>query len=164
MAHRAPTATAPALHAEAEPIAFLLGTWRGEGRGEYPTIQPFAYREEVRFWHVGKPFLAYSQRTWAADDDRPLHGEMGYWRLQSGGRIEVVLAHPTGIVEIQEGTLAGTTIDVASTTVARTSTAKEVGRLERTVRVEGDVMRYELRLAAVGVPLTHHLSATLHRI
>jgi hypothetical protein len=65
------------LHADALTIAFLSGTWRGEGKGEYPTIQPFAYGEEVRLWHVGKPFLAFTQRTWSLDDERPLHAEMG---------------------------------------------------------------------------------------
>src|SRR5262245_60428164 len=119
----------PPLPAVLEPIAFLLGTWRGEGTGEYPTIERFRYVEEVRFWHVGKPFLAYTQRTWALDDGRPLHGEMGYWRPQPDGRIEVVLAHPTGVVEVQEGTITGTRIALASAQVARTSTAKEVTAL-----------------------------------
>ncbi len=153
----------PPLHPDVEAIAFLLGTWAGEGKGEYPTIESFAYREEVRFWHVGKPFLAYSQRTWALDDGRPLHGELGYWRPKPEGRIEIVLAHPTGITEIQEGTVDGTAIDVASTRLGLTSTAKEVTRLERTFRIEGEVMTYDLRMAAVGQPLSHHLSANLRR-
>jgi hypothetical protein len=153
----------PSLHPEAEPIAFLLGLWKGSGQGEYPTIESFEFGEEIRFWHVGKPFLAYSQRTWALLDGRPLHSEMGYWRAKPEGRLEIVLAHPTGIVEIQEGTVQSGRIEVASTTVALTSTAKEVTRLERTFDIEGDSMTYELRMAAVGVPLTHHLSASLHR-
>jgi hypothetical protein len=153
----------PQLHPDAEPIAFLLGTWRGEGKGEYPTIQPFRYREEVRFWHVGKPFLAYTQRTWDLDTGEPRHSEMGYWRPKPAGRIEIVLAHPTGIVEIQEGTLSGGRIDVESSLVGLASTAKEVTGLERTFTAEGDRLTYEVRMAAVGVPLTHHLDAELRR-
>lgn len=153
----------PPLHPECEPISFLLGTWKGQGKGEYPTIESFAYGEEVRFWHVGKPFLAYSQRTWALDDGRPLHGELGYWRPIGPGRLEIVLAHPTGVVEIQEGTIEGGRIDVASTTVALSSTAKEVKRLARRFNVDGDAMSYQVEMAAVGHPLTHHLSAELRR-
>src|SRR5439155_4703467 len=135
----------------------------GEGKGEYPTIEPFGYGEEVRFWHVGKPFLAYTQRSWALDDDRPLHGEMGYWRPKPEGRIELVLAHTTGVTEIAEGTVADQLIRVASTSVERTSTAKEVTALERTFELRGDTLWYELRMAAVGQGMGRHLEAYLRR-
>lgn len=151
------------MHPDVAPIAFLLGTWVGEGAGEYPTIEPFAYGEEVRFSETGKPFLAYSQRTWSLDDGRPLHAECGYWRPQPGGRLEVVLAHPTGITEILEGALAGRRIELASTVVGRTSTAKEVRALRRVFEVDGDTLTYRVAMAAVGIPMTHHLAATLVR-
>ena len=153
----------PTLHPDVEPLAFLLGTWSGEGKGSYPTIDPFAYLEEIRFWHSGKPFLSYEQKTKHPVKGFPMHAEVGYWRPQPDGRIEILFTHPTGIAEIQEGTIDGTTIDVASKTVARTTTAKEVLALERTFTVDGDVLRYEVRMAAVGVPLTHHLAAELKR-
>ena len=56
------------------PLAWMVGTWRGTGRGEYPTIQPFTFEQEVVFNHDGRNFLNYYSRTWILDDDGKVVG------------------------------------------------------------------------------------------
>lgn len=155
--------TGPALHPDIAPLAMLLGEWRGEGRGRWGEGAPFGYREEVVFRHSGKPFLAYTQRTAALDDGRPLHAEMGYWRAAPGGAVEVTMAHPTGFAEIELGTVDGGLVELATASVERTPTAKTVTRLERRFEVDGDTLHYVVRMATDGGSARWHLEATLHR-
>lgn len=154
------------LHSGITALAPLLGTWSGAGSGAYPTIAPFGYTEEVVFGHTGKPFLTYTQRT-RSEDGQPLHAETGYLRMPSAHRVELVLAHPTGVTEIDEGTLTerdgDLVIDVHSTTIGLTASAKDVMATRRSITVHGDELRYTVLMAAVGQPLAHHLTATLHR-
>ncbi|BBU23344.1 peroxynitrite isomerase [Mycobacterium xenopi] len=155
------------LHPDLEALAPLLGTWAGRGSGKYPTIEPFEYLEEVVFSHVGKPFLSYGQKTKALADGAPLHAETGYLRVPQPGRVELVLAHPSGITEIEVGTYSTTgdviDIEMASSAIGLTPTAKEVTALGRHFRVEGDELRYSVRMGAVGQPLQDHLTAVLRR-
>jgi len=157
----------PGLHPDVALLAALVGSWAGQGAGEYPTIEPFHYLEEITFGHIGKPFLTYSQRTKSTDDGRPLHGETGYVRVPSPGRVEWILAHPTGVTEIEEGTFSvgESTIemDLMASAIGLSDSAKHVSALCRSIRIDGDELTYTLRMAAVGRPLQHHLAATLHR-
>jgi len=155
------------LHPDVAVLAPLLGTWEGAGSGEYPTIDDFAYAESITFSHAGKPFIAYTQRTKNPETGAPMHAESGYLRVPRPGSIEIVMAQPTGLAEIYEGAVVGgdapLVIDVRSTSIGSTTSAKEVTITERTISVIGDDLHYTFRMAAVGQPLQHHLSATLRR-
>ena len=149
-------------------LAPLLGTWAGQGAGEYPTIEPFGYSEEVTFGHVGKPFLSYVQtdegprrRTAPARRDR-LHpgavaaaGSNGCWRIRPASR-----RSPRATLAV-----TGTTVEMElrATTIGRTASAKDVTALGRWIRVADDELTYTLLMGAVGQPLQHHLAATLRR-
>lgn len=168
----------PPPHPAIAPLAFLVGTWRGTGEGSYPTIDDFSYTEEITFGHVGKPFLAYGQKTRHATTESPLHAETGYWRLtdnppaasssRAGLVVEVVLAHPTGLLESLSGRFVpsehGGTFDLRCPAVLMTASAVEVTATERRLTVDGDTLTYDVAMAAVGQPMTHHLSATLRRV
>ncbi|WP_405498448.1 peroxynitrite isomerase [Nocardia sp. NBC_00511] len=159
--------TPVAPHPDIAHLAPLLGTWRGRGQGEYPTIDTFEYLEEVHFGHVGRPFLTYRQRTRAADGSRPMHSETGYLRAIAPDRIELILAHPTGITEICEGSLVaddgGLRMELDSTAIGLSTSAKSVTALGRTITLAGDTLSYSLRMAAVERPLQHHLASTMQR-
>jgi hypothetical protein len=153
----------PALHADLEPLSFLLGTWRGGGDGAFPTIAAFRYGEEMVFEHVGDPFLLYAQRSWLEDDGAPLHFERGFLRPAGAGRVELVLAHPLGLTEVAEGTLEGTVMSTASTAMGRTTTGDPVTELVRRWRIEGDRLSFELDMATEATPLARHLTGELRR-
>ena len=146
-----------------EPLAFLLGTWRGSGRGVYPTIEDFVYEEEAVFTHTGRPFLVYLQKTWHPDDGRPMHAESGIVRMLPDGRVEMVISHAFGIAEISEGTLTGSTLEVTSSSLASTATAKTVEAVSRRMEVSGDEQQYSIDMAFGGHPLQGHLEAVLRR-
>lgn len=158
----------PDLHPDVAVLAPLLGTWSGSGRGVYPTIESFDYLEEAVFSHVvGKPFLVYGQKTKSAVDSKPLHAETGYLRVPRPGRVEWILAHPSGITEIQVGdfTAADGVIELVmrASTIGLAPSAKEVTALARRYRFDGDELSYALDMGAVGQPEQNHLTAVLQR-
>lgn len=150
------------------PLATLVGSWTGRGEGHYPTIETFAYDERISLEPVPtKPLLAYRSATTSAVDGLPRHGESGWFRRVDSSTVELVVAAGPGLVEVCEGFVDvaadGTRIELESTTVARTSTAKDVTATARTYHFGGDRLDYDLSMAAMGHPLTHHLRATLQR-
>jgi hypothetical protein len=152
-----------AVHPDLAEIAFLLGTWRGEGEGEWPGTDPFTFGEELVFEHVGDSYLLQTQRSWSLENDEPIHLERGFLRPAGPGRVELVLAHPLGMAEVAEGTVSDQMIEVTSTSVALAGTASGVTELRRRIELEGDELRYELHMAMRETPLTSHIRSRLRR-
>ena len=99
------------LHPDLMPLAWLLGRWEGRGHGDYPTIEKFEFGQQIDFSHNGKPYLHYVSQTYVVGEDgtkeRPLAVETGFWRPKPDNKVEVILAHPTGIAEIWYGEIDG---------------------------------------------------------
>jgi len=154
------------LHPLCKPLAPLLGTWRGSGAGSYPTIEDFDYSEELMFGHVGKPFLSMGQRTRDASTGQPLHAETGYLRALPDGAVEFTVAQPSGVVEIDVGSVAetsdGLVVELESAQVGLTPSAKSVTAVRRRLHLAGETLVSELWMAAVGeADLIHHVRAEL---
>jgi hypothetical protein len=157
------------LHPSLAPIAELIGTWSGDGVGGYPDLDSdFVYAQTVTFTPLpGKPVLGYQSRTWRPETGEPLATEVGFWRMPDATTVEVMLAHPFGIVEVYVGDLSTTAtgfkIELNDNITVRTATARQVERSQRLYgMVEGD-LAYAVDMAAEGHPMTPHLSARLTR-
>ena len=156
--------TTPELHPDLTRFAGFVGTWRGRGDGHYPTIDDFSYTEEITFTHVGKPFLHYTQKTRHADTGQPLHTETGYLRPGGGpDRAELMIAQPTGITEVDEGSFDGRVLDVRTDAPGLAGTAKQVKAVRRRFVLDGDTLAYDLWMAHADTPETHHLHAEFTR-
>ncbi|MFD3719666.1 FABP family protein [Streptomyces sp. NPDC058674] len=158
----------PAPHPLLEPVLPLLGRWHGRGQGQYPTLdQNFRYEQEVDFSHDGRPFLHYEARAWLIDAAgapvRPASRETGWWRVTPDASLEVVLAHPTGIVETYVGRVSGTGFEIETRAVALTPLAKEVTGTRRHYSLDAGELTVVHDMAAVGQPLQHHLTTRLRR-
>ena len=162
------------------PLAWMIGRWEGVGVVGFPTMDEHRFGQEVELWHDGRPFLHYRSQAHLLDDDgaivRPLATETGFWRVvvpadpeaaareAAGVDVELLLAHPTGFVEIYTGRALAGRVDLSTDVVARTTTAKEYTAATRLYgHVEGDLL-WAMDMAAVGQPLTPHASARLRRV
>lgn len=149
--------------ADDHPFGALAGTWRGSGEGEYPTIDDFAYTEEIVVLPVpDRPLAHWRSTTREGATGEPRHAESGFLRATPAG-VELVVAHGFGIVEAASGTFEAGALDLESTGLLMTATAKHVDGVERRYVVDGDVLTYAIAMAAVGEPMTHHLRAELRR-
>ena len=161
------------LHPSLVPLAFLLGRWAGAGVHDFPVAEKCNFGQEVAFSHDGRPFLSYESRSWLIEEDgtpiRPAAREQGWWRpvLADGkatDEVEVLLTHPTGIMELYVGRVDGLKVELVTDAVVRTVTAKEVTAGQRLYGIVEGALLYAQEMAAVGQPMSPHLSARLLRV
>jgi len=148
-------------------VSALVGHWTGEGNGEYPTIEPFRYRETLEITErPDHPALHYEQRTWRQTHDGELasHWETGLLRLFSNADVRIINAQG-GRSEVMEGTwerkddkwiilLEGS--DFAGD--------ERVVRSLRHFRFDGENLDYEMRMETTATnEMRLHLAASLRR-
>lgn len=149
-------------------MARLSGFWEGTGEGDYPTIEPFRYREVLRFTpHARSPILHYEQQTWrlTADGEVPSHWETGYLRTLADGTIELLDAQESGRTEILRGTPveSGHGWDLSLESVEIVGDSRMVSSA-RTLRLQGESLEYEMWMTTDRVsPAVIHLRASLAR-
>lgn len=160
------------LHPDLAPLAWLVGAWAGAGVVGYPTIESQNFGQEVVCAHDGRPFLTWQSRTWlldaAGERVRPLATETGFWRVveeaADGTNVELLLAHPTGFVEMYAGRAEPAKVELRTDGVMRSPFAKEYSAGHRLYGYVGGNLMWVMDMAAVGQPLQSHVSAELKRV
>ena len=147
----------------------LEGTWTGNGRGEYPGIQSFDYRESFMLTRHDSLSLAYEQRTQKRYDGQTdwlvSHWESGFIRILKSGELEMVNAQSGGRTEVLVGKVEtqGSVTQIRFATKVVTNDPR-VLCTARMFELEGDILRYEMEMQTTAVEqLTHHLSMVLQR-
>jgi hypothetical protein len=148
-----------------ELLDLLTGKWLGEGRGEYPTITSFQYRESLIFTKAGDG-LHYDQithREASPGEYVPSHRESGFLRFLDDGLIEIANVQVGGRVEILNGTIgkeaAGIVLRLESVYLANDP---RMEKSTRVISVGKDKLHYTMQMQTNRVNyLALHLEATL---
>jgi hypothetical protein len=166
----------PGLPASLVPLSWLAGRWEGAGVLASPEAGEAQVGQEVELVPDPRGFLHHRSQLWRLDAEgqrtEPLDTETGYWRLAAeqsdptapGVDLELLLAHPTGVVEVFVGRGVGTRIEVVTDAVVRTGGGPDYTGGKRTYgRVEGDLLWVQ-DVASTTEPLHARLSARLKRV
>lgn len=144
-------------------LSFLLGTWRGQGEGGYPSVEDFGYSEEMTFTDAGDGVLIYREQAWDAEGE-PIHSEAGYLRALDDGSVDLALAYPFGVSEVMEGLVQGTRLSLESRSVGVTTHGEPVTGLTRVIEVRNGSLEYESMMATPTQTMARHLRGTLTRV
>ncbi|MDA2963207.1 MAG: FABP family protein [Actinomycetota bacterium] len=155
------------LHPDLNPLAWMIGTWRGKGHGDYPTIDSFDFAQEVVFNHDGRPFLTFYSRSWLLDKEgeilRPGASETGFWRIKANNVLEVVISHSSGISEGWVGTFDGPKIQLVLDRGYSAPSAKIVTAGVRLYGLVASELFYAYDMATQGQELQAHIWSSLER-
>ncbi|HSM01067.1 MAG TPA: FABP family protein [Acidimicrobiia bacterium] len=157
------------MNAAVDFVSMLAGAWEGEGDGDFPTLEPFRYRERLRFApHEDAPVLRYVQDTWRITDDGEVqsHWESGFLRARDDGSIDIHDAQESGRTEILRGTPVATGDGAWTVTLDSVSLEGDPRMVSssRTLRLTESTLEYEMSMATDRVsPPRVHLRARLRR-
>jgi len=146
----------------------LQGTWAGQGRGGFPTVTTFDYRETLTFTRRDEKTLAYEQRAQKRYDGQTVwlesHWENGFIRILESGELELVSAQ-IGRSEVLIGSIesVGAMFRIHYVSKSIMNDPRMVSSA-RTFELEGDSLRYEMEMKTTKVNQpTPHLRIVLQR-
>lgn len=153
---------------ELAPLAWLIGRWEGAGVIGYPGMESANFGQEVICRHDGRPFLEWHSRMWRLDDAgnkvEAIDTEVGYWRPLPNNEVELMLTHPTGIVEMYYGQTSPAKIELRTDGVIRSPQTNEYNAASRLLGYVNSNLMWAMDIAAGGHKLQSYASAELKKV
>ena len=150
-------------------LTLLEGTWKGEGRGYFPTVTSFDIRATLVFTRRDQKTLAYEQRNQKCYDGQTewlqSHWESGFIRSFENDELELTSAQ-IGRVEVLIGSIESVDAMFRIHFVSKTiSNDPRMISSARTFELEGDTLGYEMEMQTTKVnQSTPHVKITLQRL
>jgi THAP domain-containing protein 4 len=150
-------------------LTLLEGTWKGEGRGYFPTVTSFDIRATLVFTRRDQKTLAYEQRNQKCYDGQTewlqSHWESGFIRSFENDELELTSAQ-IGRVEVLIGSIESLDAMFRIHFVSKTiSNDPRMISSARTFELEGDTLGYEMEMQTTKVnQSTPHVKITLQRV
>jgi hypothetical protein len=150
-------------------FSLLAGAWAGEGRGEFPGVTSFRYRETLTFTRRDENSLTYEQKTQKLYDGQteyvPSHAEIGSISILENGELEMRSAQ-TGRNEVLIGSIepVGNMFRIHFVSKSISNDPRMISST-RILEIQDDSLRYEVGMHTTKVErLTPHLKITLQRV
>lgn len=147
----------------------LVGVWNGEGRLHTPgSMEERPFGQRLTISHDGRGFLRHESVSWLIGADgaaQPAAREVGWWRPQPDGTIELIIADSDGVVEVFYGhaqTLSSWSLGTDA--VVRTTSAPAVTGATRLYGIVDGKLAYVVERATAEYALQPHASALLERV
>lgn len=141
----------------------------GAGRGQFPTVTSFDYRETLTFTRRDEKTLAYAQRTQKRYDGQTewleSHWENGFIRILESGELELTSAQ-IGRTEVLIGTIESIDDMIRIHFVSKmiTNDPRMVSSARR-FDLEGDTLRYEMEMQTIKINQSMpHVKISLQRV
>ena len=155
-----------------KPLLILEGYWEGIGRGSYPTLEPFSYKEETSFKVVkGEPYIQMTQKAWVIDQNswKFIHWETGIIAAVDSNKLKFYTCHMNGRIEVSFGKHLEhpkyNKIEFKSELIKNEKDLKPTISSQRIFLFDTNTFQYSLGMSTSDIStMENHIEAKLSRV